>query len=279
MNLRFTKMHGAGNDFVIIDMVRQSATLSPNQIRRIANRQRGIGCDQVLLVEAPDQPDADFRYRIFNPDGSEAGQCGNGARCFARFVKEQNLSWKRELRVLAPGGPMTIKTDEDGLITANLGCPVFSPEHIPMTAEHEQIEYTLLLGGKEVRFGAISMGNPHAIIRVDNVKTAPVAELGAAMQADPNFPDRVNVGFMEIVNSGEIRLRVFERGAGETQACGSGACAAVVHGIRMGELDNKVTVYLPGGKLKVSWMENNAPVWLGGPTATIFEGSIRLRNR
>ena len=174
---------------------------------------------------------------------------------------------------------MTIKTDEDGLITANLGCPVFSPEQVPMKAEKEQIEYTLLLNGTKVRFGALSMGNPHAVIQVDDVRSAPVSDWGAAMQADPSFPDRVNVGFMQIVNAGEIRLRVFERGAGETQACGSGACAAVVHGIRMGELDNKVTVYLPGGKLKVSWMENNAPVWLGGPTATIFEGSIRLRNR
>ncbi len=279
MKLRFTKMHGAGNDFVVIDLIRQSATLSASQIRRIANRQRGIGCDQVLLVEAPDQPDADFRYRIFNADGSEAGQCGNGARCFARFVTDQRLTWKRELRVLAPGGPMTLRISDNGLITADLGAPRFSLAQIPLLAGNEQLEYQLKVNGCDITFGALSMGNPHAITLVDDVRSAPVAELGAALEANPAFPDRVNVGFMQLLDRQEVRLRVFERGAGETQACGTGACAAVVHGIRLGLLDNEVTVHLPGGKLKVSWLGGESNVWLGGPTATIFDGTIRLRHR
>lgn len=280
MKLAFTKMHGAGNDFVVIDLVRQHANLSAGQIRRIADRQRGIGCDQVLLVEPPDDPDADFRYRIYNADGSEAGQCGNGARCFARFVREQRLSWKQSLRVQTPGGMMGLEIANDGRVLADLGAPRFSPSIIPFDAAIEAPTYDIEVDGQQLQIGAVSMGNPHAVLRVDCVDSAPVDALGAVLERHPRFPERVNVGFMQVLSRSEIRLRVFERGAGETQACGTGACAAAVHGMRMDWLDTAVTVHLPGGKLSVTWEgSDDSPVWLGGPTATVFEGSIRLRSR
>lgn len=277
MNLAFTKMHGAGNDFVVIDLVRQTAQLNPGRIRQIADRHRGVGCDQVLLVEPPDHPEADFRYRIFNADGSEAGQCGNGARCFGRFVREKRLTWKRQLRVQTPGGLMGLELLDDGRVLADLGVPRFNPPDIPFLADAEALEYDLEVDGQTVSIGALSMGNPHAVLTVDNTRKAPVESLGAAIEQHSRFPDRVNVGFMQILTRDEIRLRVFERGAGETEACGTGACAAAVHGIRRGLLDHAVTVHLPGGKLTVTWEGDGTPVWLGGPTATVFEGSIRLR--
>ena len=277
MKLQFTKMHGAGNDFVVIDCVRQSVQLSQGKLRFIADRQRGVGCDQVLLVGPPDHPDADFRYTIFNADGSEAGQCGNGARCFARFVREQRLSNKRELAVQTTNGMMHLRTGEDGRVLANLGAPVFEPADIPLTAAAHSLEYTLDAGDETYQVGALSMGNPHVVLQVSSCNDAPVASLGPLIERHERFPERVNVGFMEVCSRTEIKLRVFERGAGETQACGTGACAAAVHGMRMGLLDNAVTVQLPGGKLSVSWAGGNEPVWLGGPTATVFEGAIRLR--
>ncbi len=279
MNLQFTKMHGAGNDFVVIDLVRQHTTLSAGQLRYIADRQRGIGCDQILIVEPPQTPEADFRYRIFNADGTEAGQCGNGARCFARFVREQKLTWKRVLVVETTGGMMGLEVNEDGRIFADLGAPRFEPEHIPFDAPAQALSYELAVDGNTVDIGAVSMGNPHAVLLVDRVDSAPVSVLGPRIEHHPRFPQRVNVGFMEVISRREIKLRVFERGAGETQACGTGACAAVVHGIRQGLLDRAVTVQLPGGKLSVSWRDDAGPVWLGGPTATVFEGSIRLRGK
>ncbi len=279
MNLHFTKMHGAGNDFVVIDLVRQHMTLSAGQLRYIADRQRGIGCDQILIVEPPQSPEADFRYRIFNADGTEAGQCGNGARCFARFVREQKLTWKRVLVVETTGGMMGLEVNEDGRIFADLGAPRFEPEHIPFEAPAQALSYELDVDGSTVNIGAVSMGNPHAVLLVDRVDSAPVSVLGPSIEHHPRFPQRVNVGFMEVISRREIKLRVFERGAGETQACGTGACAAVVHGIRQGLLDRAVTVQLPGGKLSVSWRDDAGPVWLGGPTATVFEGSIRLRGK
>ena len=279
MNLQFTKMHGAGNDFVVIDLVRQHMTLSAGQLRYIADRQRGIGCDQILIVEPPQSPEADFRYRIFNADGTEAGQCGNGARCFARFVREQKLTWKRVLVVETTGGMMGLEVNEDGRIFADLGAPRFEPEHIPFEAPAQALSYELDVDGSTVNIGAVSMGNPHAVLLVDRVDSAPVSVLGPSIEHHPRFPQRVNVGFMEVISRREIKLRVFERGAGETQACGTGACAAVVHGIRQGLLDRAVTVQLPGGKLSVSWRDDAGPVWLGGPTATVFEGSIRLRGK
>ena len=277
MKLQFTKMHGAGNDFVVIDCVRQSVQLSQGKLRFIADRQRGVGCDQVLLVGPPDHPDADFRYTIFNADGYEAGQCGNGARCFARFVREQRLSNKRELAVQTTNGMMHLRTGEDGRVLANLGAPVFEPADIPFTAAAHSLEYTLDAGDETYQVGALSMDNPHVVLQVSSCNGAPVASLGPLIERHERFPERVNVGFMEVCSRTEIKLRVFERGAGETQACGTGACAAAVHGMRMGLLDNAVTVQLPGGKLSVSWAGGNEPVWLGGPTATVFEGAIRLR--
>ncbi len=279
MNLHFTKMHGAGNDFVVIDLVRQNIALSAGQLRHIADRQRGIGCDQILIVEPPRNPEADFRYRIFNADGSEAGQCGNGARCFARFVRDQKLTWKRALRVETISGIMGLEVNEDGRIFADLGTPRFEPEQIPFNAPAQSLSYELDVDSERVVIGAVSMGNPHAVLVVDRIDSAPVTELGPRIEQHPRFPQRVNVGFMEVVSPSEIKLRVYERGAGETQACGTGACAAVVHGIRQGLLEHAVTVQLPGGKLSVSWQNEAGSVWLGGPTATVFEGSIRLRGK
>ena len=279
MKVRFTKMQGAGNDFVVIDNVRQSLHLSPGQIRRLANRQRGIGCDQVLIVSPPDCPDADFRYHIFNADGSEAGQCGNGARCFARFVREQRLSSKSHLKVQAPNGLMQLETEADGRISAEMGIPIFTPTAVPFTTDQEQLEYTINALDTRVTIGVLSMGNPHAVLTVDDIHKAPVASLGAAIEKHPQFGDRVNVGFMQILSRDEIKLRVFERGAGETLACGTGACAAVVHGIRKNLLNNAVTVHLPGGKLSVAWEGDGTAAWLSGPTASVFEGTINLHNR
>ena len=277
MKLNFTKMHGAGNDFVVIDCVRQSVPLSPGKIRFIADRHRGVGCDQVLLVEPPDHPDADFRYRIYNADGSEAGQCGNGARCFARFVLEQRLSAKRELRVQTTSGFMQLKTLNDGRVLAELGTPKFEPCDIPLIADSPAIQYALQVDECNYQVGALSMGNPHVVLQVDSCNDAAVHILGPKLERHPRFPERVNVGFMQVVSRSEIKLRVYERGAGETQACGTGACAAAVHGMQLGLLDQSVTVQLPGGKLTVSWLGGDAPVWLGGPTANVFEGSLRLR--
>ena len=279
MNLKFTKMHGAGNDFVVIDLVRQFARLSPGQIKHIADRRRGIGCDQVLLVEPPDDPDADFRYRIFNADGSDAGQCGNGARCFARFVRDQRLTWKRELRVQTDAGVMGLHISDDGRVSANLGAPIFTPADIPFHADSPALEYSLEVGEASFQVGAVSMGNPHVVLTVDNCASAPVERLGPAIESHERFPERVNVGFMQVLSPREIKLRVYERGAGETLACGTGACAAAIHGMRMGQLEDSVTVHLPGGKLGVKWRGENEPVWLSGPTATVFEGTIRLRGR
>ncbi|MDG1066626.1 MAG: diaminopimelate epimerase [Luminiphilus sp.] len=279
MKVRFTKMHGAGNDFVVIDNVRQNLHLSPSQIRRLANRQRGIGCDQVLIVGPPDSPDADFRYHIFNADGSEAGQCGNGARCFARFVREQRLSRKPQLKVQAPNGLIQLDTANDGRIRAEMGIPIFTPSAVPFTTDQERLDYTLTVSGASLTVGVLSMGNPHAVMTVESVQTAPVATLGPAIEGHPQFTDRVNVGFMQVLSRDEIKLRVFERGAGETLACGTGACAAVVHGIRKNLLNNAVTVHLPGGKLSVTWGGNGTAAWLSGPTASVFEGTINLNNR
>lgn len=279
MKVRFTKMHGAGNDFIVIDNVRQNLSLSPGQIRRLANRQRGIGCDQVLIVGPPDSPDADFRYHIFNADGSEAGQCGNGARCFARFVREQRLSSKTKLKVQAPNGLIQLETANDGRISAEMGIPIFTPSAVPYTTDQEQLEYEISAAGETLTIGVLSMGNPHAVITVENIHTAPVASLGAVIEKHVQFTDRVNVGFMQILSRNEIKLRVFERGAGETLACGTGACAAVVHGIRKNLLNNAVTVHLPGGKLSVAWDGNGTAAWLSGPTASVFEGTINLHNR
>ena len=279
MKLEFTKMHGAGNDFVVVDAVTRQIALKPGQIRRLADRHRGIGCDQILLVEPPSLPDADFRYRIFNADGSEAGQCGNGARCFARFVREKRLSFKRSLRVQTRDGVMQLDTLQDGRVLANLGSPRLNPADVPFMTEQTGLTQPIEVDGETYSIGVLSMGNPHAVLWVENSERVPVTRLGPQIETHPQFPKGANVGFAQQLSRKEIRLRVWERGVGETQACGTAACAAVVHGIRSQQLDTTVTVLLPGGKLSVTWEgRDDAPVWLGGPTASVFEGAIKLRN-
>ncbi|QNM96875.1 diaminopimelate epimerase [Chitinimonas koreensis] len=276
MKLRFTKMQGLGNDFVVLDGVRQSIDLSPAQYRALGDRHFGVGCDQILLVEPPTEAEADFRYRIFNSDGGEVEQCGNGARCFVRFVTEQGLTDKRRIRVQTARGLIAPQLEDDGLVTVDMGAPRFVPAEIPFIADAEAVTYPLQLAERSVEIGVVSMGNPHAVQLVDDVDTAPVAAEGPQIEHHPRFPARVNAGFMQIVSRGEIRLRVFERGAGETLACGTGACAAVVSGIRRGLLDATVRVQARGGQLTVRWDGPGQPVLMTGPAVTVFEGEIEL---
>jgi len=276
MNLLFTKMHGLGNDFVVIDAINQAVDLSPAQVRFIADRRLGVGCDQLLLVERPESPDVDFRYRIFNADGGEVGQCGNGARCFARFVVDRCLTDKREITVETASGVIRLRIEDDGQVTVDMGAPRFAPADIPFEAEAEAARYALALDDTTLEIGAVSMGNPHAVICVDDVDTAPVAEWGPCVETHRRFPERVNVGFMQPLSRRQIRLRVFERGSGETLACGTGACAAMVVAQRWGLVDDEVAVDLPGGRLLIRWAGGDAPVLMTGPAETVFEGSIRL---
>ncbi|WP_439102288.1 diaminopimelate epimerase [Congregibacter sp.] len=276
MPVKFTKMHGAGNDFVMIDTISQRIKLRPRDIRRIADRRRGVGCDQVLLVEPPEQPAADFRYRIFNADGSEAGQCGNGARCFARFVRHRRLTHLNKMVVETGSSLMTLSLMDNHAVEVNMGPPVFTPAEIPFLRDQPAPEYDLTAAGEQLRVGALSMGNPHAVLRVSDVNDGSLERLGEAMRSHEDFPEGANAGFLEIVDRQNVRLRVFERGVGETEACGSGACAAVVYGQRMDWLDDRVTVELTGGKLTVQWQGDGKSVLMTGPTAISFEGTIRL---
>lgn len=276
MELRFTKMHGIGNDFVVIDAISQQVALTADQVRFIADRHFGIGCDQVLLVEKPSHPEADFRYRIFNADGGEVNQCGNGARCFAVFLRHRGLTNKDEITVETRAGLIYPRIESDGKVKVNMGAPVFTPARIPFIADSEADTYEIAVGERQLTVGAVSMGNPHAVLRVDSADTALVQELGALIERHPRFPERVNVGFMEIRARDHIRLRVFERGAGETLACGTGACAAVAVGHRNGLLDSKVRVDLPGGQLQIYWPGPGQGMSLTGPAAIVFEGSISL---
>lgn len=275
MKLKFTKMHGLGNDFVVLDGINQKIDLDRQQIRTLADRHFGIGCDQLLLVEKAEGT-ADFRYRIFNADGGEVEQCGNGARCFVRYVHEHGLTHKNEIRIETLSGVISPKLEVNGDVTVNMGKPQFEPEEIPFIAEKRELTYSLEIQGRLVTISAISMGNPHAVLLVQDVDTAPVEADGALIEAHPRFPKKVNVGFMQIVDRSRIRLRVFERGAGETLACGTGACAAVVAGVRLGLLDRQVTVSTRGGELTINWDGNDAPVWMTGPAVTVFEGEINL---
>ncbi len=275
MLIEFTKMHGIGNDFVVIDAISQSVSLSAEQIRRLADRHVGVGCDQVLLVERPTQAGVDFRYRILNADGSEVEQCGNGARCFARFVHDKGLTTNNPVVVETAGGIIRLSLRPDGQVEVNMGEPRFAPAQIPFQADAEAERYTLDVAGESVTLGAVSMGNPHAVLQVPDVERAPVERLGPLIERHPRFPRRVNVGFMQVLSRDAIRLRVFERGAGETLACGSGACAAVVVGYRQGLLNDKVTVQLPGGSLEIHW-PGRGPVLMTGPAETVFEGKIEL---
>ena len=276
MLLKFTKMHGTGNDFVVIDAINQSIDLSGDQIRYLADRHFGVGCDQLLLVESPTVSDADFRYRIFNADGGEVQQCGNGARCFFKFVQEKNLSSKSLLRVETLAGIIEIKAQESGDFTVNMGEPRFEPSALPLLVEKQSERYSAIINNQEIQFGAVSMGNPHAILEVEDTRDAPVQILGEVLESHELFPQRVNVGFMQILNKDRIRLRVFERGVGETLACGTGACAAVAVGIIRGDLNNRVTVELPGGNLLIEWAGEHNPVMMTGPAQTVFDGNILL---
>jgi len=273
--LKFSKMHGLGNDFIVIDAIRQSVSLTSAQVRFLADRHFGIGCDQLLLVENSAHIDVDFRYRIFNADGGEVSQCGNGARCFARFVYDRGLTEKTTIAVETASGVIYPTLHHDGQISVDMGQPRFLPEQVPFKVAEAANTYMLAIEpGHQVEIAALSMGNPHAVMLVDDVDTAPVLEIGPLIEAHPQFPERVNAGFMQLVSHEAIKLRVYERGAGETSACGTGACAAVVSGIRRGLLARDVTVQLAGGQLLVSWPDEQASVTMTGPATHVFDGEI-----
>lgn len=276
MNLKFTKMHGAGNDFVVIDGVRQKITLTPEQIRLLADRHFGVGCDQLLLVEKAQHPEADFRYRIFNADGGEVEQCGNGARCFVRFVHDQQLTPKREIVVETKSGLIRPRLEDDGRVTVNMGAPIFEAARIPYVSDSDAVIQDLSLGDIVVQITAVSMGNPHAVQVVDDIEAAPLEKIGALIEHHPSFPNRVNAGFMQVLGRQRIKLRVYERGAGETLSCGTGACAAVVAGIRRGLLDSPVHVTTRGGNLSIAWSGEGQAVLMTGPALSVFNGEITL---
>ncbi len=283
MTLRFTKMHGAGNDFVVIDAINQTVNLTSDQWRDIANRRFGIGADQILIVEKPTMPGVDFRYRIFNADGSEVEQCGNGARAFVKFVVEKGLTEHREILVETMSGVIRPRLEDDGRISVDMGAPIFDPERVPFdpaglaSKQHSAATlWNISVGADAREFVVLSMGNPHAVQLVDDVDTAPVSEEGPLIENHACFPRRVNAGFMQVVDRQHIRLRVFERGAGETLACGTGACAAVVAGIQLGLLDSPVAVTTRGGELSIAWDGGQTSVTLTGPAVSVFEGTIDI---
>ena len=276
MRFKFSKMHGLGNDFVVLDGVRQALALTPEQLRFLGDRHFGVGCDQILLVEKSMRSDADFRYRIFNADGGEVEQCGNGARCFVRFVRDQGLTSKDEIRVETMRGVISLRLEKDGRVTVDMGEPQFAAAMIPFDCDNDDLLQTLTLASGDVVVTAVSMGNPHAVQVVGDVDGAPVAEQGPLIEAHPRFPQRVNAGFMQVVNRNAIRLRVFERGAGETLACGTGACAAVVAAISRGLVESPVRVETRGGALSIAWDGPAAPVMMTGPAVTVFTGEIEL---
>jgi diaminopimelate epimerase len=275
MKLKFTKMQGLGNDFVVIDAVNQTVCLSPTQRRMLADRHFGVGCDQILLVEKA-LGDADFRYRIYNADGGEVEQCGNGARCFVRFVHDRGMTQKNEIRVETSGGLIVPKLETNGQVSVNMGTPKFEPQQIPFIAEKRAMTYSIDISGRQVEISAVSLGNPHAVQLVEDVDGAPVITEGALIEHHSRFPKRVNAGYMQVVDRGHIRLRVYERGAGETLACGTGACAAVVTGIVRGLLQSTVEVNMHGGDLTVRWEGEDQPVWMMGPAVAVFDGEIEL---
>jgi len=274
--LHFTKMHGLGNDFVMIDAIRQDVTLDAERVRRLADRRIGVGCDQVLIVERSSRADIDFRYRIFNSDGGEVEQCGNGARCFVKFVRDQGLTDKREIAVETLSGVIVPRLEADGQVTVNMGVPRFEPQDVPFVATARQLVYDLDLDGQAVPVTVLSMGNPHAVQLVPDVERAPVTTQGPKIEHHPRFPKRVNAGYLQVVDRSHVRVRVWERGAGETLACGTGACAAVVTGRLRGALDDEVDVLVRGGTLKIVWQGEGEPVWMTGPAVRVFEGEIDL---
>lgn len=277
MNLKFTKMQGIGNDFMVVDAIRQKVFFSTELIKRLADRHFGVGFDQLLVVEPPYDPDLDFHYRIFNADGSEVQMCGNGARCFAQFVLTHNLTAKREIKVSTMSGVLTLIVNKDDSVTVNMGSPIFEPNKIPFIAEEVAQSYALSLAdGRVLQVGAVSMGNPHVVVKVDELSDDIVATLGPILECHERFPQKVNVGFMQVINQHEINLRVYERGCGETLACGSGACAACVVGINQGLLNTKVKVNLKGGSLTVDYKGGSSNVMMTGPAVCVFEGSIEV---
>ena len=280
MKIRFAKMQGQGNDFVVVDGVRQRVSLDAKQVRRIADRHFGVGCDQLLLVEEPTAKDADFRYRIWNADGGEVEQCGNGARCFARFVLDEGLTDKREIRVETASGVIVPRVEASGRVSVDMGAPRFRPEEIPFLAGEARVVHPLEVAGRTLEVSVLSMGNPHAVQVVEDVERAPVGTEGPLIENHPAFPKRVNAGYMQLLSRGHIRLRVWERGAGETLACGTGACAAVVAGIRRGILDREVTVTTRGGDLSIAWdgdvTNGIAPVMMAGDAVRVFDGEVEI---
>ena len=275
MRIRFTKMHGLGNDFVVLDAINQNFVPNAAQVRWLADRHFGVGCDQLLVVETSAQPDVDFRYRIFNADGGEVEQCGNGARCFVRFVHEQGLTTKRQIRVETQSGLIAPRLEQNGEVTVDMGAPRFAPDEIPFISDSDAVVQLLLVGDAQIDISVVSMGNPHAVQVVADADSAPVTQQGPLIENHARFPRRVNAGFMQVLDRHAIRLRVYERGAGETLACGTGACAAVVAGIRRGLLDSPVRVSTRGGDLLIAWSAGQ-PVLMTGPAVTVFSAEIEL---
>jgi diaminopimelate epimerase len=276
MLIKFTKMHGLGNDFVVIDAVRQHINLTTDAIKTLADRNLGIGCDQVLLIEPPSDKNIDFNYRIFNCDGSEVEQCGNGARCMGRFIADQQLSGKKTVLLQTKNRIMEVTTKAKNLVTANMGEPIFTPADIPFSSQQQDKLYTIEAESKNFEIAALSIGNPHAVIQVDDIDTTAVEDIGPLIQGHDQFPESVNVGFMQIIDRQNIKLRVYERGVGETQACGSGACAAAVAAIQQDLVDSKVNIELLGGELCIEWLGEGEPILMTGPAKTVFHGKIKL---
>lgn len=276
MHFHFSKMHGLGNDFMVVDCITQNIFFSPDLIRRLADRHRGIGFDQLLVVEPPYDPESDFHYRIFNADGSEVEQCGNGARCFARFVRMKGLTNKYSITVSTKNGKMVLKIEDNDDVTVNMGVPEFEPNKIPFRAKQTEKTYIMRANDQTLFCGAVSMGNPHCVTVVDDIDNADIDTLGPLIESHERFPERVNAGFMQLLSRQAVKLRVYERGAGETQACGSGACGAVAVGINQGILDNDVTVSLPGGDLLIRWAGPGKPLYMTGPASHVFDGQLTI---
>lgn len=276
MQLRFTKMHGLGNDFMVLDLISQHAHIQPKHVRLWGDRKTGIGFDQLLIVETPSTPDVDLRYRIFNADGSEVEQCGNGARCFARFVFDKRLTVKKQIRVETKGGIIELLLKGDGQVRVDMGAPRLQAAEIPFIAETETLSHAVQVEGETVELAVVSMGNPHGVLRVADVDQAPVLTLGPKLECHPRFPQKANIGFLQVIDAQRARLRVWERGVGETRACGTGACAAAVAGIRQGWLKSPVSIELPGGLLNIEWDGVGQSVLMTGPATRVYEGQVRV---
>jgi len=276
MMISFAKMHGLGNDFMVVDTISQNVYFNESQIRKLADRHKGIGFDQLLIIEPPPQPDVDFHYRIFNADGSEVGQCGNGVRCLAKFVRQMGLTWKQKIRVSTNSGIMDLRIMKNGLVSVDMGIPQLAPQKIPMAIEQQAINYQIELIDQTLQFGSVSMGNPHCVVSVDDLEAISIDPIGKEINDHQLFPEGANVGFMQIVSDVEVRLRVFERGAGETLACGSGACASMVVGRLQNKLQQKIKVFLPGGHLHIDWAGEGQPLTMIGPAEFVYHGYIEV---